>query len=73
MPISALPPLKETRKPPEALKPFKPSSPPKEVRKKVFSKNIVSRQIKFKSVFKIIKNYYSDQSFLSRLKLCNQM
>lgn len=28
----ALPPLKETRKSPEALKPFKPSSPPKEVR-----------------------------------------
>lgn len=26
-----LPPLKETRKPPEVLKPFKPSSPPKEI------------------------------------------
>ena len=29
--ISALPPVKETRKPPEGLKPFKPSSPAKEV------------------------------------------
>ena len=29
--ISALPPVKETKKPPEGLKPFKPSSPAKEV------------------------------------------
>jgi len=43
----ALPPLKETRKSPEVLKPFKPSSPPKEVRKTVLSNN---RPLKFKVV-----------------------
>lgn len=30
--FTALPPLKESRKPPEIAKPFKPSSPAKEVR-----------------------------------------
>lgn len=43
----ALPPLKETRKPPEGLKPFKPSSPPKEVRTTVLSNNWL---LKFKMV-----------------------
>ena len=55
--FSALPPLKETRKPPEVLKPFKPSSPPKEVRKTVLINNLTLCNLSFSQNITLTKKF----------------